>query len=69
MNDTGITEDEALDVDADTEESRPRRHGGRRLLVLAGTGLMIMGAIWSFTTIRAGLAAADRDRKGRRRRR
>jgi hypothetical protein len=69
MNDTSITEDEALDVDADAEESRPRRRGGRRLLVLAGTGLMVIGAIWSFTTIRAGLAAADRDRKGRRRRR
>ncbi len=69
MNDASITEAEALDVDADTEEGRSRRRGGRRLLVLAGTGLMIMGAIWSFTTIRAGLAAADRGHKGRRRRR
>jgi hypothetical protein len=52
-----------------TEEDQPHRHGGRKLLVLAGAGLLVMGAVWSFTTIRAGLAAADKGRRGRRRRR
>jgi hypothetical protein len=54
-------------------EDRPHRHGGRKLLVLAGAGLLVMGAVWSFTTIRAGIraseAAADKGRRSRRRRR
>jgi hypothetical protein len=65
MDDVSVTE--AVRESIDEEQSH--RHGGRKLLVLAGAGLLVMGAVWSFTTIRAGLAAADKGRKGRRKRR
>lgn len=66
MADVSITET----VPDLTEETARRHHTGRNLLVLAGAGLLIAGAVWSFSTIRAGLAAvgAERDRKDKRRR-
>lgn len=69
MVDANVTET-VPDATTATEEDAPHRRGGRRLLVLAGAGLLVAGAVWSFTTIRAGLAGADkaRGRKGKRRR-
>ena len=46
-----------------------RRRSGRRLLLLAGTGLFLIGATWTVATVRTGLAAMSqqRNRKPRRR--
>ncbi|BCJ38332.1 hypothetical protein Athai_58350 [Actinocatenispora thailandica] len=51
------------------DQEPARRRSGRRLLLLAGTGLFLVGAAWTVATVRTGLAATSRQRNRRNRRR
>jgi len=57
--DHSMRQSEAQSI-ADQEPAR--RRSGRRLLFLAGTGLLLIGAAWTVATVRTGLAAASRKR-------
>jgi hypothetical protein len=48
----------------------PRRRTGRRVMIVAATGMAMIGLAWTFAAIRAGMAGAEhRGRKSRRRQR
>lgn len=51
------------------DQEPARRRSGRRLLLLAGTGMFLIGAAWTVATVRTGLAAASRQRNRKNRRR
>lgn len=56
-------------ADSPTVDEAPRRRRGRRTLFVLGSGVMLVGAVWSFAAIRAGIRRAEPRAKGRRRRR
>ncbi|GAA4199814.1 hypothetical protein [Actinocatenispora rupis] len=61
--------DERVALDPMAQEDEPvRRRRGRRLLFVGMAGVLLVGAAWTFATVRSGLASAREERRNSKRR-